>query len=228
MNTIQRRSLVGTLAALLIAVPCAQAQSPLTAPADSQRQSAPRLRCYRGKPAPACHTFVITELGYYPVLWSSSATYARFASDTARYRVKDFGSHGAFEIGMMRNTNARTAVGATVLFGIDPNGTRYGAKLRYRRWLTPDGLSADFATGVVSGTFREFSRTTILTGDAALNISDYGALVARVEMARAGARTPSALYGGVRLGSKPGLIASGLTAISALVLLVALSSWTNN
>lgn len=192
---------------------------------DSTRE-VPALRCYRGRPAPACHTFVITELGFYQKLATSTSPVVRFPGDTVSSRVPDFGDHATIELGMMQNRGTKSAVGGTVLLGADGNGTRYGAKLRYRRWLTTDGLSADLSAGVISGTFRELNRAPILTTDIALNFSDYGAIIARMEMAHTQGRTPTALFGGARLGSKPGLIATVLAALASLLAVIAFASWT--
>ena len=187
---------------------------------DSTRE-APALRCYRGRPTPACRTFVLTEIGVFKSLATTSAAYARFPTDSMGYRVKDFGDHATAEFGVMRNRGLHSAIGATLLLGVDGNGARYGGRIRYRRWLTADGLSMDLSTGIISGTFREFNRTTIVSSDVALNFSDYGALVARMETAHANQRTPTALFGGVRLGSKPGLIASIAAAIASLLVVAA-------
>jgi hypothetical protein len=228
VDTPQRCSIATALATLLMASAGLHAQVNAPASTDAARDSVPSLRCYRGQPAPACHTFVITELGYYPAIWSTSSSDPRYVGDSSTFRLKDFGTHGEFELGNMRNRGANSAVGATVVIGVAGHGMRYGAKVRYRRWLTREGLSADLAAGVVSGTFREFDRTAILTTDVALNFADYGALVSRFELAHARGRTESAVYGGARLGSKPGLVATVLTAIGALAVYLALSSLFSN
>lgn len=219
-----RRSLafVATAGVYLASVAGAQ-----PAASDSTR-AAPSLRCYRGRPTPACRTFVLTEIGFYQNLATSTSAIVRFPGDTVSSRVRDFGDHATIELGLMQNRGTRSAVGGTVLLGADANGTRYGAKLRYRRWLNADGLSVDLSTGVISGTFREFNRTAIVSTDVALNLSDYGALVARMEAAHANRRTPTALYGGVRLGSKPGLVATIVAAIASLLAVVALMSLFGN
>ena len=167
---------------------------------------------------------MLTEIGYYRTLVTTSAAYTRFAGDSTGYRVRDFGDHTLVELGIMQNHGTRSAVGGTLVLGADANGSRYGARVRYRRWLTPDGLSVDLSTGIISGTFRQFNRTAILSTDVALNFADYGALVARMEAAHAQRRTPTALSGGVRLGSKPGLIATIIAAIASLLAIVALMS----
>lgn len=211
-------------ATLFIAAPSIPAQGAAPVTTATADGASPRLRCYRGRPLPACQTFVITELGVYPNLASTTSTPERFPGDRASGQVEDFGDHAMLELGMMRNRGQNSAIGATVVFGVDANGTRYGAKVRYRRWLEANGLSFDASGGVVSGTFREFNRTAVLTGDVALNFSDYGALLTRVELARAQGRTPAALYGGARLGSKPGLIATGLSVLATIAFAIVLAA----
>ena len=125
----------------------------------------------------------------------------------------------------MRNWRASSAIGATLLLGADATGARFGAKARYRRWLTPDGVSVDLGAGVIVGNLPHVSRTASLTGDIAINFSDYGALVGGAEYARPNGRSRAALFGGARLGSKPGLITTGLSTLVALVGVIALASW---
>ncbi len=209
------------------AVHLASAAGAQPAVPDSTRE-APSLRCYRGRPTPACRTFVLTEIGVFKALATTSASYVSFPTDPTGYRQKDFGNHATVEFGVMQNRGLHSAIGATLLLGADGDGMRYGAKVRYRRWLNADGLSVDLSTGVISGTFREFNRTAIVTTDVALNFSDYGALVARMETAHVNRRTPKALFGGVRLGAEPGLIATIVAAIASLLAVVALTSLYGN
>ena len=151
------------------------------------------------------------------MLLSSSAKYPRFAADTFARPVKAFISSVAFEVGTMRNVSRSSALGSTLVLGADQDGVRYGgAKLRYRRWLNPNGLALDVAGGVAFGSLRGLGRSAIVTSDVSLNFADNGALLTRVELAHARGRTQSALSGGGRVGSQPGLILGGLAALASL------------
>jgi hypothetical protein len=185
----------------------------------------PALHCWRGRPAPTCRTFVITEIGYYSSLLSTSVTEPITPGfPTTQRRKEAFTDHATFEIGVMQNHGPSSALGATLFIGGDGHGGRFGARARYRRWLSADGRSLDVSTGIIAASLPRTSRTAILTSDVALNFSDYGAIVAGVDLARTSGRPRAALSGGARLGSKPGLIATGLTVLVGLALVLALTS----
>lgn len=205
-------------AVLCIASPALAAQDSRAATHHTDTSSAPALRCWRGQPAPACRSFVITEIGFSSALATTSSTTA--------FRSRDFSDHATIEVGIMRNSNRSSALGATLLLGADATGGRFGAKARYRRWLNPAGLAVDVGAGVIVGNLPRVSRTATLTGDLALNFSDYGALVTGVEVARPNGRSRAALFGGARLGSKPGAIVTGLAIILAAIGALALATWT--
>jgi hypothetical protein len=101
--------------------------------------------CFRGKPLLECKTFWITEFGYNHRL----------------DRFSDSNSYFTWETGLMRNVNRQTAIGATLFFGADPYGHRYGLKPRYRRWLN-NSVSFDLGAGVLLGGrtrfYQPFSR----------------------------------------------------------------------
>ena len=221
MKPIRRRTLASALAAALCSPLTTAAQTAAALPAYEQ----PGLHCYRGRPAPACQTFVITEIGFYRRLVTTTLLESRFAGDTVPNAANAFSDRAAIELGIMRNWRASSAIGATLLLGADATGARFGAKARYRRWLTADGLSVDLAAGVIIGNLPRVSRTASLSGDVAINFSDFGALVVGGEFARPNGHSRAALFGGARLGSKPGLITTGLATIGALVVAVALASW---
>lgn len=213
MSTITRGLSALRIATLLCAAAPLSAQS-----------SAPRNHCWRGQPAPACNTFVITEIGYYASLLSTSVTIppAPGYPNPERQRVA-FTNHGTFEIGVMHNRGPSSAVGATLFLGGDGHGIRYGARARYRRWLDSEGQSLDLSSGIIAGSLPQTGLTAILSSDAALNFSDYGAVVAGVDVAHTHGRPHAALFGGARLGSKPAVIATGAVMVGAMLVYAALS-----
>lgn len=213
---------------LLLAAPW----SPARLSAQDSARAAPKL-CYRGRPAPLCHRFVITEVGYYGRAAGSSETYT-YGSTTGdgtqqeySFTQNDIGSQLSFEVGLMANRGPRTALGATLLLGGGTGGADVGLKGRYRRWLSPDGIAVDVGLGVVSGGMSARSGNATgngVTADVALNAADYGAIVLRMDALRVSGRSASAVYGGVRLGSRPALIGTGVLAVGFLLLVAALSS----
>lgn len=219
-----RRPAIATTALLAL---CA-APRPLAA--QDSTGTHPRL-CFRGRPAPACDRFVLTEIGYYRRAAGSSSTFVVPGSGgdgkpDFSYTQRDIDTQLAWEFGLMANRGPRTAVGATLLLGVGDGGADVGIKGRYRRWLGTDGVSLDVGSGLFGGTLngqRGSANGIGVTGDVALNAADYGAVVARLDLMRADDRTATALYGGVRLGSKPALAAMGLLGVGMLFLIRALA-----
>lgn len=197
--------------------------------AQDSTQVEPKL-CYRGRPAPQCRRFVITELGYYARAAGSEFHYTeRYTGPNGEPVENSFSDHDmssqlTWEVGMMANRGPRSALGATLLLGVGDGGGDVGLKGRYRRWLSNDGVALDVGVGVIRGSLNEPGGTAVrggVTADVALNAADYGAIVVRADMLRAEGRTASALYGGVRLGSKPALLGTGALAVGFVFLLMA-------
>lgn len=217
------------LAILMQVLPIAVRAQDSPPPAASTGPREPSLRCWRGQPEPACRTFVITELAFYARVVTSKVetglTYPGGGSDTVREDA--FGDLGTFELGVMRNRGPRAAIGATAVFGVDANGARFGAKGRYRRWLTPEGLALDYGAGVSGGRLARGMTTAIISGDVALNLRDYIAVAARADVAPFSRPRGSAVYLGGRVGSKPGLIATGLTVAGFFAIVLSFAgAWT--
>jgi hypothetical protein len=197
---------------------------------DSTRAS-PRL-CYRGRPAPACDRFVLTEVGYYALAAGTSVTLVVPQSGGEgtpdfSYTTRDIRSQLSWEFGLMANRGTHSAIGATLLLGVGEGGADIGVKGRYRRWLGADGLSLDAGSGIFVGSLDGQTGSSSgvgLTGDIAVNAADYGAVVLRIDVMRAQARTAAAVYSGVRLGSKPALGATGLLAIGLMLVISALAN----
>ncbi len=192
--------------------------------AQDSTRTEPRL-CYRGRPTPACTLFVLTEIGYYASSVGTSTTFTMPGSGgqgRPNYSVKarDMGPQFTWALGMMANRGANSAIGATLLLGVGDGGPDVGLKGRYRRWLGDGGLAIDVGSGLFAGTLYTVDGMADgagITSDVALNAADYGALVMRFDVMRADNRTATALYAGVRLGSKPALGATGLLGVLVLM-----------
>jgi hypothetical protein len=179
--------------------------------------------CWRGRPKPKCEWFAITEVGYFrPFATTRTTTFygGSAPGQVFQFTDNDFASQLSWEVGAMKNRGAKSALGATLLLGVGDASTRIGVKGRYRRWLNPEGLALDVSAGALSGrALNTTGNSLIVTGDAAFNYFDYGAIVARAEVTRANDAPRAAVYGGIRFGSKPAAIATvvmaGLFAILA-------------
>ena len=193
---------------------------------DSTKATQPQPLCWRGKPAPGCHKFVITELGFMTRAASTSSTYRPYAFDpTYMETTRDFGDQGTLEAGVMVNRSATTALGVTALLRFDSQSGNLGIKGRYRRWLNPQGLALDLGAGLATGVFRLTSdRHPLVIADAALNFADYGAVVTRLEVARVEGHTATGLLAGARLGSKPATIGTGALLVAYALIIASFAN----
>lgn len=95
-------------------------------------------------------------------------------------------SEGAvvLDLGAMKNVGTRGAIGGSVYFGFDPDRSRVGAKLRYRRWLTRS-ISIDAAPGfVIGGTTQNGNRYYAypgFVGELGLSLADWVTVTGQVE-----------------------------------------------
>ncbi len=150
--------------------------------------------CYRGRPLPPCRSFWITEFGLLGRL---------NALPEPRTTVDPF---FRWEVGGMQNRNERTAFGATIVIEADDLGSRYGITPRYRRWLAPS-LALDLSAGVLVAGSDDF-RFPGFVGQVAVLGGDYVGAALQVETFRHFGRRDVGVYGGLKFGSVPGVIAS--------------------
>ncbi len=171
---------------------------------------------------------MITEVGAHQRVVGSVTRYSQSGFQSGppdEYSSNDLGNQLTFEIGVMKNRPPQTARGATVMVSFG-TGASLAVKGRYRRWLSHEGLAIDLGAGpILLGRANSSAgpNTPGLTADVALNARDFGAVVARADLLRANGKTASALYGGVRLGSQPALVASGVLAVGFVLILRALN-----
>jgi hypothetical protein len=182
-------------------------------PAVLQTQRAiepPTQWCYRGRPAPRCDVFLLTEFG-------------------AAFRVADNRHHTGtlytWELGVMSNHGAKRAFGVGLFAQAGNEVFAAGIRPRARLWLS-GSTSLDLAPGlVVTGT----SPGPGFSGFAALNFADFAAVTTNLMVLRPrpfetgqGARV--SLFVGGRLGSAPGTVAIGGSAALILAFVLACSS----
>src|SRR2546430_13040187 len=150
--------------------------------------------CYRGRPLPPCRSFWITEFGLLGRL---------NALPEPRTTLDPF---FRWEVGGMQNRNERSAFGATIVVEADDLRSRYGVTPRYRRWLAP-GLALDLSAGVLVAGSDDFQFPGFV-GQVAVLGGDYVGAALQVETFCHFGRRDVGVYGGLKFGSVPGVIAS--------------------
>jgi hypothetical protein len=178
----------------------------------------------RGGPLPKRRSFWITEFGYslrfnvatkvrqvtyqsYGYQWVGAETY----TPAKRYFT--------WEVGHMRTMGYASALGAALFFGTDANDVlRFGVKPRYRRRLDRK-ISLDIAPGIlIRGRDPLESTFPGVTTHVGLNFEDKYVLYGQMEVNRTEKYgTDVAWYGGVKLGSSPGLIAGAVYGLIKVI-----------
>jgi hypothetical protein len=197
-------------------------------PAAAQIEPAPSPRgfCWTARPLEVCRTFFVAEAGAYTAL--ASTRYTRRGFDGRTTRSMHLTGHAGWEVGVMRNVSSRDAVGAAVLAGADANGERIALKGRYRRWMR--GNSAmDVGAGVMFARAAQpyedpqaegnlHVPVAGLTGDVAVGLTDWVGVSVRGDLlVDKDGESANAVYGGVKLGTRPGLVATALPLVLGVV-----------
>jgi hypothetical protein len=164
---------------------------------------------WRGRPAPECRGFVVTEFGIGARLNDSSHR-ARAESVPAEYAV--------YDLGAMFNVDRNTALGATVSVKLT-NETYLGVLGRYRRWLD-DNWALDVSAGpFLAGDSNDGKyelQYPSAAGRVGLRFGDWWGITGGVEMARVKGRDAEAdWFADVRLGNFPGFAAGVLFLVLA-------------
>jgi hypothetical protein len=198
------------------------------APRETAESEGQRSFCWTGRPAESCRTFLVAEGNLYTPV--AGTTYVRAGFDGERTRERHLATHVAWEVGAMRNVGPRDAVGAAVLLGLDGNGERLALKGRYRRWLGPRA-AVDAAAGVLyarrARAEPDFAGNVHVPGagvtaDVSLGLTDWAGVSVRGDVLFDKDRRSSALYGGLKLGTRPAAAATSVPLLLgvALVMLV--------
>ena len=214
-------------AALFVSAAAAQA------PARDEARTAPRTDpfCWRGRPLPHCEDFALFELGFHTRLASTrlTDTSAYFNGPTYVSVRPDVRSQFLWTVGMMRNRDARTAIGGGVVLGANEQGGVFGLQGRWRRWLGGT-MSLDVGLGGArvstpepvgrpSETFvGDPARFGVLL-DGHLNAGDRIAAGARLVAVPGGGRTRVGLLAGGRLGTNYAV--AGTLAVGAFFVALA-------
>jgi hypothetical protein len=184
----------------------------LPEPAAAQEDAGePRRFCYVGRPLPSCEMMLVAQFSYYPRI-------QRFSDLDAPYE---------WEAGVLVNRGPNHAIGGTLVVGLDGNGGRAAVKGRYRRWM---GRHAALdASGGVALARRDWAPTVTtrnavgLTGDVAVGLTDWASVGVRGDLlwSHLDREPVGATYVTVRLGTVPGVVASLLGAVFAVVVVSA-------
>ena len=190
--------------------------SRLPAQSDTTTRIPPRL-CWRGKPAPECTTFWITEFG----IDASTSSTATVVSENYgggpiyRYAARDFDSRFVWTVGPMFNTGPRTALGGTL--SLSPLNSHYRAAVEARRrWWKNEGLALDLSAGALrmgvpsptSNSYRDEYGVTA------------GALIVGADLIDVNGRVDLLVTGGkARLGTSVGLAGGSYVAVVGSVAL---------
>jgi len=177
--------------------------------------------------APEVRTFLISEIGY------------MYRLDSDPRNIYGNSIHHFFEshFGLMRNVGANYALGMTNLCSLDNDGeVRLGLNGRVRRWVGKNN-SIDISAGAIFYDSDSAFESPQFRSDLCFNIRDlvilsvgYGIASYTVGEWRWETQeyiihsgTDHAIYTGIRVGSKPGLIGNILAAIAGVIFAVAIA-----
>ncbi len=181
--------------------------------------------CLRPQPSPACHTFLITEVGLqYRV---NSISYDRFPFESREYFTSD--------LGLMINLCGRYALGFGNFIGVSLDGHfRGGLKLRAKRWLGAQ-KSVDLSAGPLLWDDDGSLAIPSFTVDVSYHMNRWLAMTFLIEYLRTKTRSyrdyhedqlvlvadpgvsDVAFHLGVKAGSTPGLVANAAAATAGAV-----------
>ncbi len=178
-------------------------------PRDTSDQSPPPGAgglCFRGRRT--CRSFLITEAGLGLRLNPESGLNP---SD---------GRMLTGELGVLWNRNTRLAWGAGVFANYGDRADGWGIRPRVRRWLS-ETTTLDVSAGVVRHV--HIGGDWGFAGQAALGVGDWVALSLQTTTLRLvnAQRTGVAWYGGVRLGSYPGVAAGVVAGVVGILFAIA-------
>jgi hypothetical protein len=154
---------------------------------------------WRGHPKAECSTYLITETGVLLGLTS--------VSDMGPFPEFDVpGGMFHMELGAMTNISAQDAVGASGVFETVNDGLRGGARLRYRRWLSPT-LGLDIAPGLTLLGDNGVESYPSFSGRVGLSFADRAGVTFDLESFRSDVvPSQTRLYLGIHFGAQAGAI----------------------
>ena len=165
-----------------------------------QADAIPKAVCFRGQPLPRCRAFWLTEFGVAAPLGGSDPL-------------------ASWELGGMRNIDARTALGVTLyLSAFASDG--FGVKPRLRRWLSPR-TALDVSPGIF---YAAGNRRPGFTGHVGLSLGDWLSLTVQAQTVQAdfGGGGKLGWFAGGKLGALPGTVSGvGFPLVALLAFVIA-------
>jgi len=176
--------------------------------------------CFRGKPKPECNLFMIFEFGVTPKIYQNDSP----SQDESQSFM------WTYELGLMTNLNEKNALGGSLYAALDDNGSRFGLKSRYRRWLGRH-FSLEVSPGILIG-IKDNSysaRGAGFTGHVGLNIADlliytvqievipYAGTIYQYPSFRTVKGNDVTWYSGLKLGSYAGVIGGVASLVVAII-----------
>jgi hypothetical protein len=189
----------------------------------SAGRSPPAHVCWRGKPAPRCSSFWITEMGFDFVNSSTTTAYTIESSFAGPYtfRHRDFTSRFTWTVGPMFNTGPTRAVGGTLSISPVNDGVRAALEGRRRWWLT-GGNAIDLSAGLLRADVTyPVGAQGGLTAGAYVVGGDYVNVNGRIDWLVTGGHQRVGTSAGIGVGSQ--LAAGGTAVLGLLVLAVAVA-----
>jgi hypothetical protein len=171
--------------------------------------------CFRGRPLPACRSFLLLEIGTGGRLLPSHQP-----ADNSLV-PEEGGNFGAVTIGMMRNRPDRTAIGGALeVGGGEWPRKRYAIEYRRRKWLN-NWVAIDAAAGPLMidthGSTEPLAGGTNygLTSHVGLVLGDLATVTTGLDLVHSQHHQVT-LTGGARLGSWGTLSVAALAAVFLL------------
>ncbi len=180
--------------------------------------------CFRARPSPRCGSFLVTEFSYLK----------RFSRSGYNIRNNNNDFYFLGEVGWMKNLDKKNAIGGTIYFGLDDNDSELAFKPRYRRWLSPK-ISLDLSMGPIIKNFGGYwHEGPGFIGQAQLGFNDVVMLITQLNIKQyrdysylndvwsisgQGMKdTEKVWYGGIKIGSHPGLAILIIAPVTILVI----------
>lgn len=187
-----------------------------------------KVGCLRGRPLPSCKSFWLVEMqGYTPLVQSTRPV--SYGPGTPS-DVQSFESNLEWNVGHMVNLTPTFALGGTLSIGPrGGSGIFTGAKLRARRWISPD-WSLELVGGLLESGIR-YPEARGVTFDVRVNVRDQGGFFVRWDGVSLAPETwqgndyydaggfQQALSVGAVAGSVPALVGTGALGVGYLILL---------
>jgi hypothetical protein len=175
--------------------------------------------CFSPRTGASCSGFMITEIDI-PARQNTTGGMEILPNGDSVYRAQ-LRRPVHVTLGAMRNLGTTAAMGAALFTGGSTEHPRYGAVLRYRRWLGEMGaldVSAGPIVAPVHGAnLSDSEQGHGGTADVAVMFFDWVGISARAEVLRTPTTTARGAYLGVRLGAWPAVLGALGVAVLAVV-----------